>query len=353
MTRYDLIVLGGGPAGSSTAIAAARQGLAVILLDRARPPIRKVCGEVISLAGYELATELTGIDWSGSPRLERARFMDARRPDESVEWRLACPSFGISRTRLDGELLAAAIRAGVRVERGARVRRWDRTPTGDLCVTMGSDDSIMAPRLVLATGRRPAAGPNGWIGWRDAETVPAMASRPELEVVLGESEHYYGRATIDDGTVTTTHLARAAEFHHSVPPGCVGTPRFELGLSRIEPEPAVFPVGDAMAAWPPIVGDGITAALAAGSRLGTRLAGGTFDEASWRHDWNRHHGRALASALALHSILLRPSLRRPLWRLARAFSGLAPFLEARVRLPSASPRGGRDATRDRCIPAGS
>ena len=44
----DVIVVGAGPAGAATAILLAERGVAVQLLDRARFPRRKVCGEYLS-----------------------------------------------------------------------------------------------------------------------------------------------------------------------------------------------------------------------------------------------------------------------------------------------------------------
>jgi geranylgeranyl reductase family protein len=44
VTRYDLIVLGAGPAGSTAAAIAARGGLRVALVDRASFPRNKLCG---------------------------------------------------------------------------------------------------------------------------------------------------------------------------------------------------------------------------------------------------------------------------------------------------------------------
>ena len=40
-TKYDLIVVGAGPGGSSAAITAAKKGLKVLLLERARTPGEK------------------------------------------------------------------------------------------------------------------------------------------------------------------------------------------------------------------------------------------------------------------------------------------------------------------------
>src|SRR5258708_15893290 len=41
----DVLIVGGGPAGLASAIAAARQGLHVEVIDAMKPPIDKACGE--------------------------------------------------------------------------------------------------------------------------------------------------------------------------------------------------------------------------------------------------------------------------------------------------------------------
>jgi len=48
MTPYDAIVVGGGPAGSATAILLAERGWSVLLLDKAAFPRPKICGEYLS-----------------------------------------------------------------------------------------------------------------------------------------------------------------------------------------------------------------------------------------------------------------------------------------------------------------
>jgi flavin-dependent dehydrogenase len=45
---YDVIVVGAGPAGAATAMLLAEQGRAVLVLDRARFPRPKICGEYLS-----------------------------------------------------------------------------------------------------------------------------------------------------------------------------------------------------------------------------------------------------------------------------------------------------------------
>lgn len=41
----DLAVVGGGPAGLATALAAARLGLETVVMERRQAPIDKACGE--------------------------------------------------------------------------------------------------------------------------------------------------------------------------------------------------------------------------------------------------------------------------------------------------------------------
>jgi len=46
--REDVVIVGGGPAGSSLAVSLARSGVRVVVLDRARFPRPKPCAEYLS-----------------------------------------------------------------------------------------------------------------------------------------------------------------------------------------------------------------------------------------------------------------------------------------------------------------
>jgi geranylgeranyl reductase family protein len=77
-------VVGGGPAGTTCALYAGRAGLDVLLVDRARFPRDKICGDVIPRKGVECLRELGLLD-----RLERAPHVRAggvvfSAPDGSV-----------------------------------------------------------------------------------------------------------------------------------------------------------------------------------------------------------------------------------------------------------------------------
>src|SRR6188472_3955002 len=54
MNAFDVIVVGGGPSGATSAQALARAGFSVAVVEKASFPRRKVCGEFISATTWPL-----------------------------------------------------------------------------------------------------------------------------------------------------------------------------------------------------------------------------------------------------------------------------------------------------------
>ncbi|KAA3663171.1 MAG: geranylgeranyl reductase family protein [Calditrichaeota bacterium] len=61
-SRYDLIIVGAGPAGSTCALYTARAGLKVLLLDKNTFPRDKICGDAISGKSVNYLEELGLVD---------------------------------------------------------------------------------------------------------------------------------------------------------------------------------------------------------------------------------------------------------------------------------------------------
>ena len=61
-TSWDVIVVGGGPGGSSTACALARAGARVLVLDRAHFPRPKPCAEYLSPQASRLLNDMGALD---------------------------------------------------------------------------------------------------------------------------------------------------------------------------------------------------------------------------------------------------------------------------------------------------
>ena len=110
---HDLIVIGGGPAGTSAAITCARSGAHVLLLERGRFPRQKVCGEFVSAESLALLADLLAPQdkrlLTDAVRIPGARvFLDGR----TIETPVHPPAASISRLTLDAALWNSAEQCG-------------------------------------------------------------------------------------------------------------------------------------------------------------------------------------------------------------------------------------------------
>lgn len=73
----DVLIVGGGPAGLAAAIAARKKGLSVIVVDGAKPPIDKACGEGLLPGTLAALRELgIGIQAEHGESFQHMRFID-------------------------------------------------------------------------------------------------------------------------------------------------------------------------------------------------------------------------------------------------------------------------------------
>jgi flavin-dependent dehydrogenase len=109
---YDVVIIGGGPAGLATAIAARQHGLSVLVADGAIPPIDKSCGEGLMPDGVEALRQL-GI---AIPPDEAFPFRGIRFLSHGMKAEAAFPhghAYGIRRTQLHQLILDHAASVGV------------------------------------------------------------------------------------------------------------------------------------------------------------------------------------------------------------------------------------------------
>lgn len=121
----DVIVVGAGPAGSTTAFHLAQAGLDVLLLEKTTFPREKVCGDGLTpRAVKQLIAMGIDIDAPGWVRNKGLRVVGGGMRFE-LDWPelSSFPDFGLVRTRQDfDEILAAnAVKAGVRLLEGVNV----------------------------------------------------------------------------------------------------------------------------------------------------------------------------------------------------------------------------------------
>jgi len=120
--RSDVLIVGGGPAGLATAIAASLKGLRVLVIDARKPPIDKACGEGLLPRGVAVLHSL-GIELNSGLAFP---FSGLQFSDEKSCVGAAFPSgnaFGVRRTVLHRLLVDRALELGVSFAWETRVLR--------------------------------------------------------------------------------------------------------------------------------------------------------------------------------------------------------------------------------------
>ncbi len=149
--KVDIAIVGGGLAGLSLSILAAKTGYRVIVFEKETYPFHKVCGEYISLESWDFMEEL-GVPLS-EMNLPVIRKLIVSSPNgKTLEHMLPLGGFGISRYKLDAILAAIASKSGVTIREKTKVQHinWDN---GAFSVDL-SGASINASVVAAAFGKR-------------------------------------------------------------------------------------------------------------------------------------------------------------------------------------------------------
>ena len=208
--RCDVLVIGGGPAGAAAATLAARARLHVLIVDRARFPRDKTCGDAVSNHAIALLEELgAGAAVRAHPHA-LVRSGVAIFPDgASVARGYAEPGYIVPRLALDDCLRGAAERAGATLRQGARVERLLHEGGAVVGAVLGALRDPQADALCIRAKVVIAADGYGSVAW------PALGVATPRGRYLGVSSTLYARGT--------RHVlgADAAEhfFEHDLPCG--------------------------------------------------------------------------------------------------------------------------------------
>jgi geranylgeranyl reductase family protein len=300
--RREVVVVGGGPAGSSAASFLALRGHDVLVLEAARFPRDKVCGEGVSPEAWRLLDAMGATDRVRALGPGPLRGMRLVSPDGTAfrgTYRgRERPGFAVRRLALDAALIDAARAAGAEVREGVRVTGLVRDGDGVAGVTLekgGEAGAVHARVVVGADGRRGVvaralgllhehpsmrrfAVRGYWEGMEGLEEVgemhvgsggycgiaplsPALANvafvvdRRDIVPAAGDLEGFY-RQTL------RARWPRLAE--RLDPARLAGGPRaigpLALVCRRVA-SPGVVLVGDAAGFYDPFTGEGVTLAL--------------------------------------------------------------------------------------------
>ncbi len=162
--RYDVAIVGAGPAGAASAIHLARGGQRVVVVDRAVFPRDKPCAEYLSPAAEPLLHTLgidTPLEAAHPHRLRGFRIFapngnviqgDFAATRDADGQSLYETGLVIRRLLLDAAIVEGARRAGAEVREGWRLGQVERIDGGYRLQPVGAGEPVEARLLVAADG---------------------------------------------------------------------------------------------------------------------------------------------------------------------------------------------------------
>ncbi|MGH8973631.1 MAG: geranylgeranyl reductase family protein, partial [Acidimicrobiia bacterium] len=362
-SRFDVLVVGSGPAGSIAALVLARGGARVALVDKARFPRDKACGDLIGPRGVQVLDDLD----LKVPGAERVGDMIVVGP-AGGRVRLPCRpgvtypghALAVPRTVFDHTLFEAAVAAGAEPfvgRAGEPVRREDGTLGGFVLsggerlaadVVIGADgatsrvaeaaglvdsrrvlwgfavrayveDPVALPHIVLWEAERWRGFPGyGWL-------FPGIDGRANLGLGVGTlAERAAGAEATQRFDAFADHLRRLGVLQGSPAPA---RSRDRLGgwlkMGMVGTTPAragVFLVGDAAGLVNPLQGEGIAQAMGSGRAAAEAILAGPGDAAGrYRHVLHSTYAPYQSITAPVHGALLtRPRAVAAIGRLVTA-----------------------------------
>ncbi len=357
---FDLAVVGGGPAGASAAITAARIGASVALFDLSDFPRQKVCGEFVSAESLQLLRELArdhpqaAALFREAPIISRARIIV---PEGELQTPVQPPALSIPRYALDLLLWEGAQQAGVCVYGKREVLSLDGRGPFTLATAQGQ---VSARSVILCVGRwsrfsdgaRLLVGPR-WIGLKAhyRERNPA----PSTDLYFFD-RGYCGVQPAGPDAVNVCAMVRSDAattlqevFAQSVPLQR-RTDDWEPLTSPVSTAPLVYRrpqavrdnillAGDAAGFIDPFAGDGISLALRSGRAAADCLLSfwcgqSPLETAGGRYKavYDRQFAPLIAAASRVRRLLSLPELARPIAFKVLQIPGVLPYMVCKTRV---------------------
>lgn len=354
---FDIIVIGGGPAGAMTSLALARAGYSVCLLERRAFPRETLCGEFLS---HEVIGTIRDLGIESEFRMlgpmPITTFTLCPDCGPMLSDSLGFTAYGLKRGVFDQFLLNAAMKQGVHVLQPAEAEELVRHKNGFevRCRLNSATRTLQSHWCIGAYGKtspldrqlhRAFAGIHTQLNGINFH-VPSAAlvgmNADEIRIFTGP-DMYCGMNHVDSGMATICFLERrtgsdvsprarlrkladANKHFAGIAGGAVlstiddapiyGTGNIYFGTRNVI-ENGIFMVGDAAQVISPLAGDGIGMALQSAQLLGSlfqehRPSVNDADvlEAEYRNRWEKTFTSRLRAAAALQRIMLSTPLRR-------------------------------------------
>jgi geranylgeranyl reductase family protein len=324
MQRFDVLVVGAGPAGSAAAIHLARGGASVLLADRARFPRDKPCGggvtgRALRQAPCDIGPVVERVVHTFELRLHHRRSFRRTSREPLI--------LMTQRRRLDAHLVEQAVAAGASFRDDARVERIE-IGAGEVTARVGG----MPVAVGVIVGADGANGVVARAAGLDDGIVRGVALEGNVPWGLLDADRYASTAVIefgapaggygwlfpkrehanlgvggweDEGPNLRAHLARLAGAYDLDPAALTDVRGHRLPMRRLGASvPAadgVLLVGDAAGLVDPLSGDGIYEAFVSARLAAEAIAAGDPARypAALAGALDRHAGASWTAKLAL------------------------------------------------------
>jgi menaquinone-9 beta-reductase len=385
---YDVIIAGGGPAGSSAAIHLAQRGARVLLAEQKKFPRQKLCGEFISpecVPHFERLGVSELMLAAGPASLSETVFYARAGRSVSVPstwFGSRGTALGLSRAEMDERLLRRARDAGATVLEGAQVVDLvseNETVRGVTLRNAEGRTTYRAAVTVDATGRARSLARHLDRQTTRQHCIQLIAFKTHLEgtrVAPGACEIYFYRGgygglnSIENGLSNLCFIASARDVRACGPHAdrvmrevvcqnvraayTLGNARARapwlavslegFGRHKLAPAPGLLAVGDAASFIDPFTGSGMLMALESGELAASLIADYLESSVTPRAfaqltaAYRNAYKKKFDSRLQLCSLMRQAAFVPGLADLAIRLFGASDYLRKRVALATRSDR---------------
>ena len=311
--NYDVIICGGGPAGAVSAAFCASGGLKTLVIEKARFPREKVCGDCINPSCWPVLERLGVTDRVmalAHSKLTEVEFIGIN--GQTIKYPLHASGsceIAVKRSLFDQLLLQRAMECGAEVRQETSVtaveKGWKVYCGGEIFTSRyliaadGRNSTVLRLLGMLPTSVKERVG---------IQThIPAPSGFGERVVLRFLREGYCGYSSVGDGELNLCLVSRPAgitalkkwsEENFEIPAGQAWRTITPLARKALAPSAKnLLLVGDAARVIEPFTGEGIYYAMASGELAAKYLCGDLPFE-----NYRREHERLYRDRLWVNRI---------------------------------------------------